>query len=183
MGKVTYLTELEQGSKEWVNLRKDKLTGTTAYSLLKGKTPAEIIKQKNSAQPFFGNYWTDRGHLLENEARLLYSDLNHVEAYEVGAILNSDYQNCLSSPDGLIGDNGGLEIKSFAQKHHLALFNKIDPSIIAQIQWNLFLSEREYWDFVAYNPEMTDLDQVYFQKRIYPDPDTFTVFKKALSNF
>ena len=171
-------TEFTQNSPEWIEFRKDKITGTKIAQLLQGKSIEEVLNQDDS---FSGNYWTERGHNLEPEGRKLFSDLNHLEVYEVGAVTNDLYPNCSSSPDGLIGRDAGLEIKSFGEKHHLQLFDAIDEEIILQIQFNLFISERKKWYFFAFNPEVEDLNKVYLQKEFYPDPEIFAKFKQALN--
>lgn len=177
---VDYYTDVEQGSELWHFLRQNRITATRAYQLLKGKTVDEIIRTDNSAAPFTGNYWTKRGHLLENEARLLYQDLNKVKVREVGGIINSKYPRGWYSPDGCVGLDGLIECKCFSEKHHLAMMEKVDSQIYCQMQFGLFISERDWIDLCLYNPEIEDLSKVYFQKRFYPNPDMHKIFKEAL---
>jgi len=152
---VTILYDLIQGSEEWHQLRKGKVTGTSAWKLLAGESLKDVIEDSKKEDDFNGNKYTARGHLLEDEARQLYSDLNHVTVIEAGAILNDSYPNALSSPDGLIKEvSAGLEIKSFLPEHMNEVWEHLDNHIIAQIYWNLFLSEREFWDLVLYNPDL-----------------------------
>lgn len=178
---VTILKDLVQGSEEWFELRKGKITGTSAWKLLAGQSPEDIIKESEQESDFQGNKYTERGHVLENEARQIYSEINNVCIDEAGAILNDDYPNCLSSPDGLVGNISGIEIKSFLPEHMNDVWAHLDNHIVAQIQWNLFLSERMFWDLILFNPDLPP-EQAYKCKRFYPDEEIFQKFRDALSN-
>lgn len=179
---INYHYEFEQGSEEWLNFRKDKITGTSAYKLLQGESVEDILAEKKNEPPFTGNKFTERGHILEDEARKLFADLHpDKRVREVGAITNSLYPNCMVSPDGLVDEDSGLEIKSFTEANHLALHEAITPEIYAQIQWAMFISNRESWILFQYNPEVEDLSEVYFQQTFYPDEEVFEKFRQALA--
>lgn len=180
---VIYHTEFEQGTPEWAEFRKDKITATGAYKISQGESIQDILAEKKNEKSFNGNTYTERGHILEEEARKLFSDLHpgcHV--YQVGAITNAKYPLFACSPDMLVDDNAGGEIKSFTEEHHLDTHKAIDPEIYVQIQFNLFISEREYWWFIQYNPEIEDISQTYFETKVYPDEEIFQKFRDALEN-
>ena len=61
------------------------------------------------------------------------------------------------------------------------MFYNLDPAIIAQIQFNLFVTERDWWDLVQYNPEVTNLKKAYHCKRFTPDEAIFKTFEQALN--
>lgn len=176
---VTILWDLIQGSDEWLELRKGKITGTSAWKLLAGQNPKDIIRESSQESNFSGNKYTERGHILEKECRDLYADLTQVEVKEAGAILNDKYPNCMTSPDGLISEDGGLEIKSFLAEHMNDVWENLDSHIIAQVQWNLFISERAYWDLCLYNPELPP-EEAFKVRRFTPDKEIFNKFKEAL---
>ena len=182
---VDYYTNIEQGSEIWHFLRQNRLTATKAYQLLKGKPIDEIIKASNSAS-FTGNYWTQRGKDLEPEAREIYTRVYNPNVHEVGGIINSKHPLAWYSPDGCVGLDGLIEIKCFSEKHHLAVMKKVDSQIIAQMQFGLWLSEREWIDFIAYNPDIEDIDKTFFVKRFYPDLEMHqkfeTFFKTQLAS-
>lgn len=178
---IILLDNLTQGSEEWKELRRGKITGTSAWKLLAGQSPQDIIKESEQESTFEGNKFTERGHILESEARKLYSEINQVEVREVGAILNDKYPNCLVSPDGVVGKDGGIEIKSFLPEHMNDVWEHLDNHIVAQVYWNLFLSERKFWDLVLYNPDLPPED-AYKVKRFSPDEEIFSKFRQALNS-
>ena len=171
--------EMPQGSEKWAEFRKTRISGTDAYSLLKG-TPISEILHKKATNNFHGNYYTQRGHILEAEARDIYSQVNS-PANEAGAIINSKYPNAMMSPDGTVGQDGLIEIKCFQPKRHFKVYRELDPTIIAQIQFGLFISEREWCDLVLYNPDLEDPRDCFLTKRIRPIKSTQSLFKKLLS--
>ena len=78
----------------------------------------------------------------------------------------NDAKTIGASPDGLIGSDGGIEIKcpkaSTAVRYMVE--DKLPDIYKPQVQGNLWICEREWWDFVVYHPSM-DL----FVKRVYRD--------------
>jgi predicted phage-related endonuclease len=71
------------------------------------------------------------------------------------------------SPDGLVGTNGGVEIKCPRAKTHVAwtLADKVPAQHMAQVQAALLVSGREWWDFASYCGGLP-----LFVKRVTPDP-------------
>lgn len=170
---------MEQGSPEWLEARLGRVTMSELKTLLvNGKGPGgfgtgalsymhQLIGERMTgelAEPFQGNVHTRRGHELEGVARELYRDATgEAEPQEVGIILNHDVGY---SPDSLIGDDGLLEIKTKLPKYQIEvlLSGEIPAEHIAQCQGGLWVSEREWIDFVSYWPGMP-----LFIKRAYRD--------------
>ena len=168
--------EIPQNSDEWLNLRSKFVTATNAYSLLKGKSIHEILDSKKNPQPSVWNYWADRGHRLEPDAKEIYSAI-YQPTRDVGFVINDKFPFVGASPDGLVGEDGLVEVKSFAEKHHLAVMKKVDAQIVAQIQYQLWVTERKWNDFIAYNPDIEDIDKTFFVKRFYPDLEMHQKFE------
>ena len=111
----------------------------------------------------------ERGKLMEDEARDLYTFETGFEPVRVGFVRNGDAG---ASPDSLIGDNGGLEIKSAAP--HIQVARLLDGGLPsehkAQVQGSLWICEREWWDFCSYCPRLPLLrvrvhrDEEYIKK-------------------
>jgi hypothetical protein len=110
------------------------------------------------------------GHSLESYAR---------EAYEVetGSIVSPSpfvrhtrIAYCGSSPDGLIGLSGGIEVKCpLDSRIHLQTWQQgMQSHHIAQVQGNLWVTDREWFDFISYDPRATPEFQLYIQ-RIFRD--------------
>ena len=171
-------TDIEQNSPEWLQARAGIPTASQfATVLAKGKTPGsesvtrrkymlqvagEIITGER-AEPTFSNDHTERGHKLEPEARDLYAFSTGAQLERVAFIRNGR-AGC--SPDSLIGDDGGAEIKT-KLPHILAellLKGEFPPEHKAQVQGTLWVSKRQWWDIVCYWPKMP-----LFVKRVYRD--------------
>lgn len=120
----------------------------------------------------FSNEQTDRGNEYEPIARSIYELEQGVEVQQVGFIEFSPFIG--ASPDGLVGEDGGLEIKSIQDedhfKHQLRGIKEVESKHIWQVQMNLLVTGRQWWDLMIYNPNYKKSSCIY---RIYPDPDVF----------
>ena len=94
----------------------------------------------------------------EEEARAYY-ELHHAEVQEVGMIYYDERKDRSCSPDGLVGDDGGLEIKCVVKLeiHLERLLKAILPTeFIPQIQGSMLITGRKWWDFLSYYPDYPD---------------------------
>lgn len=173
-------SEIKQGTPEWLELRAGKITGTDAIQIIRGKTYEEILKAKNSGGSFNGNYWTQRGHILEEEGKQIYSNI-YEKVQNYGFITNSKYPLAGYSPDGIVGEKGLLEHKAFKLEKHLNTYNNLTPEIIAQTQYGLFITEREWCDLVLYNPD-APIEKAFLVRRLYVIPEIQEKFKKFFKN-
>jgi hypothetical protein len=133
----------------------------------------ELIAQKITGEipEFYKNAAMERGNELEPAAKALYEFTRDVEVVEVGLCLH-DTLECGASPDGLVGDDGGIEIKCPLPHTHVGYLKdgKVPTKYIPQIQGCLWITEREWWDFMSYHPSMEDLivrvyrDEAYIKK-------------------
>ena len=117
-----------------------------------------------------------RGTLDEPYAREVYNDNIH-DVTELGFMVRDDFGFRLGySPDGLVGDDGLIEIKSRKQKKQLAtiLADAVPHENMAQLQCGLLVSGRDWIDYVSYCGGMP-----LFVKRVYPDPKWFTAIIEA----
>lgn len=160
------ILNLEQNTEEWFQARRGI---PTASSFSKIVTPAkgerslssktymyELIAEKLGAtNDSFSNSWTERGHELEDMARSTFEFLHDLEVKQVGMIKTDDgLIGC--SPDGLIGEDGGLEIKCPKSSTHVKymLEGVLPREYKTQVQGSLMVSERKYWYFMSYHPEL-----------------------------
>jgi hypothetical protein len=178
--------QLIQGSDEWLQLRKGKLTCSKATAI--GNSGAGLltyVKEKvleivlpNDNEERYTNADIERGNALEPIARAKYEFEYGVTVEEVGFV---EYcPNSGFSPDGLVGEDGGIEIKARNNAKHLEhlLGATIDSSTNWQIQGSLFMSGRKWWDFISYNPNFKNS---LYVERIYPDPKLQAKFKAGLA--
>lgn len=182
---VGYFFNLEQGSPEWLDFRKNFVTGTSAYKLLQGESIQDILAEKANEKEFSGNKYTARGHELEDEARQMYSELYNRKVIEVGAVINTRFPQYLCSPDGLVlgnGERGGIEIKAFQEERQEEVFQNLDPKILSQIRFCMFVTKSLWWDWILYNPDVNDITKAFRVKRFYPDREIFQKFEQAANN-
>lgn len=114
----------------------------------------------------YSNDHMARGSEQEAAARRLYSFQTDTEPQLVGFVRNGG-AGC--SPDSLVGNNGGLEIKSALAHIQIdRLFkNALPPEHKAQVQGNLWLCEREWWDFMSYCPKLPPLIKRVYRDEVY----------------
>ena len=98
----------------------------------------------------------DRGNEQEPDARDMYEFINGVEVEQVGLIKKNDYKHY--SPDGLCGNDGIAEIKSRIPSVHVEtiLAGSVPPADRKQIQWGLFICQRQWCDYISYSPLIVD---------------------------
>lgn len=136
--------------KTVIGIKKDareKLTRATYMRKLAG----EILT--GEPMPTYSNADMERGQIQEDEARDLYAFTNDVEPMRVGFIRNG---NAGCSPDSLIEERGGLEIKCALPHIQIERLEsgELPSEHRAQVQGNLWITEREYWDFCSYCPKL-----------------------------
>lgn len=88
-----------------------------------------------------------------------------------------------ASPDGFVGEHGGLEIKVPNTATHIdTLLKGMEPEHIAQVQGNMWLSSRRWWDFVSYDPRMPEAYQLYIH-RVERDDKYIAMLAEAVGKF
>ena len=187
----TFFNELEQGTDEWLQARCGIVTASTMRNLV---TSAGKVADNDTSRGFIRQLATERiigvpeytyptrpmqrGNLLEPHARELYAE-HYAPVEEVGFIrLDTDEYSLGYSPDGLVGHDGLLEIKSPGPKEHLRTILDDDvPSVYKwQVQVGLLVTGRSWLDFISYCPG-ADL----YVKRVRPDKEAFGTIHMAVS--
>lgn len=172
------ITDIEQGTPEWLAMRLGIVTCSELDALLvAGKGEAgfgvaaftymdQLIGERitgEAAELPFQTKATIRGHELEGVARGLYEAREEVTTQAVGIILNHGIGY---SPDALVGSDGLTEIKTKLPKFQVGviLAGEVPKDHVAQCQGGLWVAEREWIDFISYWPGMP-----MFVKRAYRD--------------
>ena len=127
---------------------------------------------------FGGNKWTERGEEFEDEAASTYELIEDCTAEKVGFITRNDGLVGVS-PDRLVGENGGLEIKCPGAKKHLKNFflGEVDNDYKCQLQGFMLLTGREWWDFMSYHPKLPP-----FIKRVERDEKFISALDAAINS-
>lgn len=183
---IRYYTEEEipQGSELWHEIRNGLITGTTAYDLLTGLSIDDCLSKKES-DTFSGNYYTKRGHILEDEAKEIYSEL-YKKVTNYGFVINDKYPNAGYSPDGVVCENDTptylIEVKCLTPERHLSVYQSLDAHYYAQIQLGLLIAELPYCDLILYNPDIEETELSFLTRRIYPDRKLHKKLVELLNN-
>lgn len=178
--------KLQQGTDAWFDMRAMKMTASHAQAIASNGAGLKTYITKMMAEyyssgerPTFTNEHIERGNELEPEARIIYAIDHGVTVKEVGLIEYSEYVSC--SPDGLVDDDGLLEIKCPDDdtyfKHLLNGEKAIKSSYKMQMQMQMLVSGRAWCDYMAYNPHFEKSSFIF---RFYPDKE---IFKKLLIGF
>jgi len=163
------ILEHEQGSPEWLASRLGRPSASMFGKLVTGSgKPSgsaesyinELIAERltGRSKPFFTNEHMERGTALEPEAREAYEYITEYEVVETGFIID-DSEEFGCSPDGLVGNDGGLEIKCPSDAVHVSYLRagKVPAKYYQQVQGCMWITGRDWWDFMSYHPEMPHL--------------------------
>lgn len=166
-----------QGTQEWLQTRLGKITSSTIHKIMSSKENSstrtrllqDLIFERISGSPT-KNIVTEpmaRGLALESEARKAYELQNEIVTLS-GFIEHPTIKDAGASPDGLVGDDGLIEIKCLNKKSHEEIIRKqiLPRQYYIQIQFQLACTQRLWCDFVAYHP---DANQPLYVQRIMPE--------------
>jgi putative phage-type endonuclease len=162
---------VEQRTDEWFNARLGKVTASrisdvmaktkSGYSASRQNYMAQLICERLTETPAesFTNSAMQRGAELEPLAREMYS-LNQfdINIQEVGFIPHPTIANAGASPDGLVNDDGLIEIKCPNTWTHLEFMQTKTPKreYVLQMQWQMMCTGRKWCDFVSYDNRLPD---------------------------
>jgi putative phage-type endonuclease len=164
------IVECEQRSEEWLSACCGNVGASSIDKII--TTKGEPSKQRTeymmtlAAERITGKQevgFTSQAMLngieREAEARTLFEMAHGVEIRQVGLVYKDDRKLCHCSPDGLIEETDGLEVKCPMSKTHIKylLENKLPTEYFCQIQFSLYVSERECWWFMSHYPGLKPL--------------------------
>jgi len=171
---VIEVFDIEQGGDEWLAARLGLPTASKFATVMakgEGKTRSEYMRKlageilTGEPAESYTNAHMERGKVMEDEARDLYAFVTNADIQRVGFIKNG---NRGASPDSLVGNDGGLEIKTALPHIQIErlIRNDMPPEHKAQVQGNIWIAGREFWDFCSYWPRLPLLNV-----RVYRDDD------------
>lgn len=182
------VNDFEQGTPEWFAARAGVLSASCFDRIVTsaGKASSQrtaylhqlvgesLLGEKEET---FTSKSMERGMEMESEARDLYEFIREVDVEEVGLCYRDERKLFSCSPDGLVGDNGGLEIKCPKMHTHIGylLGGSLPTTYFQQVQGSLFVTGREWWDFMSYYPGLDPLIV-----RVTPDTEFHAKLEAAL---
>lgn len=148
------------------------------------KLAVERISGELLDEPQFDTWQARRGRELEPEARLAYEERTANWVEETGLALTEDGKFG-ASVDGLVGDDGGIEIKCFLAPSKLApiLLEKDIGDCNDQIQGGMWITGRSWHDFVLYCPALRCIEQHLTVIRVERDNEYIEALQSDLLEF
>lgn len=160
------IKDIPQGSDEWKALRCGKITSSCVHLMMaKGQSATRdrymrhLAIERIMGKPIEGGFKSKamiKGNADEPLAREAYEDKTITEAEQVTFVLHPAIENAGASPDGLIDDDCGIEIKCPDLQTHLdyLMTKKVPSNYLWQIQWQMACTGRKWWDFVSFAKEL-----------------------------
>jgi putative phage-type endonuclease len=172
------MIELVQGTDEWRAARAGKITASRLCDVMaKIKTGEaatrrayrwELLTERLTGLPCesYTNRAMEWGTAHEPEAREAYEAETGNLVEQVGFLLHPDYPMVGCSPDGMIGKDGGLEIKCphSSVVHVQTLKGGMPSEHKPQVQGTLWITGRTWWDFVSFDPRMPEGLRLYVER-------------------
>lgn len=173
-----HILEIKQNSPEWLKEREKYVTGSVSDILLTQGVDAALRK---NAEHFRGNFYTQRGHILEDECIEVYESIHGVKVDRPGMVRNDDFEGAACSPDGIDGIYL-LEVKAFNEKRHneIKSVNTIPMKIMAQLQFNMMICGLKESKLLLYNPDCDQPEDCYRELRVRANPRIQGNFKIKL---
>ena len=190
--------DFEQGTESWLQCRAGKITASRckdARDRLKNGNPsakctgyaAQVAVELIAGKPIdqvFENWQMREGHKQEPEARIAYEALTGNLVEEVGAFATDD-DAFLYSPDGMVGTDGLIEIKSlFSAERMVNIVGGGDVSdFIDQCNFGLWLTGRQWIDLCIWAPSLTSIGLELTIHRITRDESAIEALEADLMTF
>lgn len=164
------IIKVDQGSEEWFAEKLGIPSASHASEIVKNSgepstqrkgymytLAAERVTGQREA--VYQNKYMQMGVEREGESRAMYELIHGVEVEQVGVVYKDKKRDFLCSPDGIINGEYGLELKNVLPKTQVKylLNGKIPPEYYSQIQFSLYVTGLQRWDFMSYSPDLPPL--------------------------
>ena len=167
-----------QGSPEWHALRRGKVTASrvadvvaktkSGWGASRANYAGELIAERLTGDTAvsFTNAAMQWGNDQEPNARIAYEFYRDVDVEQVGFVDHPSIEMTGASPDGLVNDDGLIEIKCPNTSTHIeTLISQKAPSkYVTQMQWQMACTGRQWCDFVSYDPRMPEAMRFFVQR-------------------
>ncbi|MEI6590178.1 MAG: lambda exonuclease family protein [Verrucomicrobiota bacterium] len=185
---------IEQGTPEWHELRRGKVTASRVADILaKTKTGTSVSRQNylielalqrttKTIEPSYTNAAMEWGTATEPQARVAYEVSTNNFVDQVPFIDHPKIQGFGCSPDGLVGADGLLEIKCPNSATHWEYFKAKEPpkKYFIQMQAQMSVTGAKWCDFVSFDPRMPERSQLLIVK--IPRDAEFILYMEAEIN-
>lgn len=169
------MTDIIQGSPEWFAIRLGKVTASrvsdvvartkTGPSASRANYMGQLIAERLTGEvvPAYVSAEMQWGTDQEPHARSAYEFRTDAPVEQVGFIDHPVIANSGASPDGLVGDDGLLEIKCPNTSTHIdtLLGHAMPGKYLNQVQWQMACTGRQWCDFVSFDPRMPEMMSLF----------------------
>ena len=168
--------DIIQGSDEWFDVKRGVVSSSNFAKVLNKGSGRKLYMRKLAGERLSGltessysNANMEAGSELEASARKHYEQVNSCDVEQVGFIKNSEFVG--TSPDGLVGSDGMIEIKCVIPSTQIAtiLSGRMPTTHIPQVQGVLWVTGRKWIDFISYCPAIKS--RFYFCTRVKRDEE------------
>lgn len=173
-----WMNDIEQGTEEWFAIRCGKVTASriadiiattkSGYSASRANYEAQLICEILTGKPAesFTNAAMAWGTETEPLARAQYELKTGNMVNQIGFVVHPKIEQAGASPDGLVDNDGLIEIKCPNTSTHLdtLLSQKVPSKYITQMTWQMLCTGRKWCDFVSYDPRLPDNLQLFIQR-------------------
>jgi putative phage-type endonuclease len=188
--------QVEQRSEEWFAARLGKVTASkvadvmaktkTGYSATREAYMTQLVCERLSGQKAesFTNAAIQHGIDTEPLARSAYEAYADVMVEEVGFVKHPRIEMAGASPDGYVGLFGAIEIKAPQTNTHIdTLLTEVIPTkYYAQMQFQMACAQRQWCDFVSFDPRIRQ-DLQLFVKRVEFDAPYVAMLEEEVIKF
>jgi len=186
-------SDVIQGSDQWLVEKAGKVSASNFDKIFttKGEKTAsatrksylyQLVGERISGVPeeSFKSDWMQRGTDLEGDARSVFEERTGLFVAQVGMIYLNDKKTISCSPDGLVGDDQGLELKcpKLSTMIGYKLGKKLPTAYVQQVQGSLMVSGRDAWHFLSYHPAVEE-----FRILVERDEKYITLLREAVEEF
>lgn len=187
---------IEQGTPEWFAQRLGKVTASRVADIIaktktggaasRGNYLAQLVAERLTGQAAdsFKSGAMQHGTETEPMARMAYETETGQMVTEVAMIQHPKIEMAGASPDGLVGEDGLVEIKCPNTSTHIAtlMADKAPSGYMAQMQWQMACTGRAWVDFVSFDPRMPE-DMQLFIKRVPRDEKLIAEYEAEVVKF
>ena len=188
---------IEQGTAEWFAERCGKVTASriadmmaktkTGYGAGRKNYLAQLTVERitGTVEDSFTSPAMRWGTETEPMAREAYQEATLTPVTEVGFIPHPNWpDDAGASPDGLVGDDGLVEIKCPNTATHIETLKTgvIADKYVKQMQWQMACTQRHWCDFVSFDPRMPEGLNIWI-KRVERDKDAIVEIEQELEAF
>lgn len=187
---------MDQRSEEWFKARLGKVTASrvadviaktkTGYSASRENYMAQLVVERmtNTQAESFTNAAMQWGTDQEPFARAAYEVQQNVLVDETGLVDHPTIAMAGASPDGLVGEDGLVEIKCPNTATHIdtLLTQTVPGKYITQMQFQMACTGRQWCDFVSFDPRMPTKAQLFI-KRVQRDEAFIKEMEQEITKF